>query len=58
MVRRKSLQGTEAAEAMREAAARLLDEEQAEWPYGGEVSVVLARLAEVIRALPVDQEDD
>lgn len=56
MVQKKLLPKTEATEAIREAAARLLDEEHGAWPYGGEVSVVLARLAEVIRALPVEEE--
>jgi hypothetical protein len=46
MVRRKSSQKPEAAKAIREAAARLLDEEHGEWPYGGDVSAVVSKLAD------------
>jgi hypothetical protein len=53
---RELVDANQAVRVSREAAACLLDEEHGAWPYGSEISAVLARLAEAIRELPVEEQ--
>jgi len=44
------------AEAMREACAKVLDDEKQEWGNGGNVAALCWKLATCIRALPIPEE--
>ena len=44
------------AEAMREACAKVLDDEKQEWGNGGNAAALCWKLATYIRALPIPEE--